>query len=323
MAMTRWRRRLMFLGLASLLLVAPAPGSAQLRTVKLAASSKVIVDNLPVFVGMHMKFYEEVGMKVEPSYFRGGGEVIRAITTHSTDLGLPGAGPSMIAIARGERLKILASGVGALVGIVWLVEADSPLKSVKDLAGKKVGFSSPGSVTHQTIQVILKKEGVDNVQIVRVGAPGDSWAAVKNKVVDAGWHILPAYYTLIAKKEARVLIDAEKYVTRYQQSVVAAMEDVIQKDPELIRNFLKAHAKAVRFIKENAERTIQIWAEELQLPVEAVRLAYRDLNKDVFEPATAPKPENLQGAMEEGLAVGAIKTPLDLNKIVDLRFLPK
>ncbi len=212
--MTRWRRRLMFLGLASLLL-APAPVSAQLRTVKLAASSKVIVDNLPVFVGMHMKFYEEVGMKVEPSYFRGGGEVVRAITTHSTELGLPGAGPSMIAIARGERLKILASGVGALVGIVWLVEADSPLKS------------------------------------------------------------------------------------------------------------LKAHAKAVRFIKENAERTIQIWAEELGLPVEAVRLAYRDLNKDVFEPATAPKPENLQGAMEEALAVGAIKQPLDLAKVVDLRFLPK
>jgi len=306
-------------------LVFPALAGAQLRTVKVACTSKPVADNLYIFVGMHMKFFEEVGLKVEPSYFRGGGEVIRAITTRSVDLGAtPGANPAMIAMARGEPMKFVAPNVSPLVGVVWLVEVDSPVKSVKDLKGKKVGFSSPGSVTHQVIQKILKLEGLDkDVQLVRVGAPGDSWAAVKNKVVDAGWNVLPGYYTLIQKKEARVLIRGEDYIKHYQQTAVVALEDVIQKDPEMIRNFLRARLKAVNFIKDknNADRTIQIWAEELKLPVEAVRLAYKDLDVNMFETG-APKMENLRASMEEALEVGAIKEPLNLNKILDLRFLP-
>ena len=317
-----WKTALL-IGLVALLAF-PALTEAQLKTVKVACTSKVVVDNLPIFVGMHMKFFEEVGIKLEPSYFRGGGEVVRAITTRSVDLGAtPAATAVLIAIAKGEPMKILSSNLAPLVGVVWLVEADSPLKSVKDLRGKKVGFSSPGSLTHLAIQAILKKEGLEkDVELVRAGSPGDNWAAVKNKVIAAGWHILPAYHDLILKKEARVLIDGQHYVKEYQQTVVVAMEDVIKKDPEMIRNFLKARAKAVRFIKENPERTIAIWAEELKLPVEAVRLAYKDLNPDFFE-IGAPKMENLKGALQEALDTGAIKEPLDLTKIQDLRFLPR
>jgi NitT/TauT family transport system substrate-binding protein len=313
----------MLLGLAGLLAFPPL-ASAQLRTVKVACTSQQVLDNLPIFVGMHMKFFEEAGIKLEPSYFRGGGEVIRAITARSVDLGATaGAGPAMIAIAKGESMKIVSSSLAPLVGVVWLVEADSPIKSIKDLRGKKVGFSSPGSVTHQIIQLILKKEGLEkDVQLVRVGSPGDSWGAVKNKVVDASWHVLPAYHPLILNKEARVLFRGEEYVKEYQQTVVVAMEDVIKKDPEMIRTFLKARAKAVRFIKENPERTAAIWAEELKLPVDVVKLAYKDLNVDVYETG-APKPENLKAAMQEALDIGAIKEPLDLAKIQDLRFLPR
>ena len=321
--MNRHWKSVVLIGLAALLAV-PALTDAQLKTVKVACTSKVVVDNLPIFVGMHMKFFEEVGITLEPSYFRGGGEVVRAITTRSVDLGATTAATAvLIAAAKGEPIKIVSSSLAPLVGVVWLVEADSPLKSVKDLRGKKVGFSSPGSVTHMAIELILKKEGLEkDVQLVRVGAPGDSWAAVKNKVVDAGWHVLPAYHSLILKKEARVLFDTQPYVKEYQQTVVVAMEDVIKKDPEMIRNFLKARAKAARFIKENPERTIAIWAEELKLPVEAVRLAYKDLNPDGFETG-APKLENLKGALQEALDAGAIKEPPDLTKVQDLRFLPR
>ena len=318
----RWKTTIL-LGLAALLTLPPL-ASAQQRTVKVACTSQQVLDNLPVFVGMHMKFFEEAGIKLEPSYFRGGGEVIRAITSRSVDLGATAAaGATIIAIAKGESMKIVSASLAPLVGVVWLVEADSPIKSVKDLRGKKVGFSSPGSVTHQTIQLILKKEGLEkDVHLVRVGSPGDSWGAVKNKVADASWHVLPAYHPLILKREARVLFRGEEYVKEYQQTVVVAMEDVIKKDPELIRTFLKARARAVKFIKENPDRTANIWADELKLPVDVVKLAYKDLNPDVYETG-APKPENLKAAMQEALDIGAIKEPLDLAKVQDLRFLPR
>ncbi len=311
------------LGLAALLTI-PAASFAQLRTVKVACTSKVVLDNLPLFVGMRMKFFEEAGIKLEPSYFRGGGEVVRAITTHSVDFGAtPSASAVLIAAAKGEPMKIVSGSAAPLTGVVWLVLPDSPLKSVKDLKGKKVGFSSPGSLTHTVIQSVLREEGLEkDVQLVRVGSPGDSWAAVKNRVVDAGWHVSPAFYALILSKEARVLFDSSPYVKHYQQTVVAAMEDVIRKEPELIRAFLKARARAVKFIWENPEPTAQIWAEELQIPLEAARLAYKDLPRGYYETG-APKEENLKGALQEVMEAGAVKQPPDLQKLFDLRFLPQ
>lgn len=140
------------------LLTLPGWASAQLKTVRVTTAHKEITANLPLFVGMHMKFFEEVGIKIEPSYFRGGGEVIRAITTRSADISHNAAtAATLIAISRGEPLKIVAGNTTG-PAIVWVVPADSPIKSVKDLKGKKVGFSTPGSVTHIIIQTILKKD---------------------------------------------------------------------------------------------------------------------------------------------------------------------
>ena len=319
------RRKLLFVVLASALLwwVAPPPAEAQLKTVTVAATSKEVLDNLPLFVGTKMGFFGEMGVKVELSYFRGGGEVVRAITTRAVDIGAtPAASAVLIAIAKGEPLKIVSGSAAPVVGVVWVVPADSPIKTIKDLKGKKVGFSTPGSVTHTTLQAILKKERLEkDVELVRVGAPGDSWAAIKNKIVDAGWHVVPAVYDLINKKEARILFDAVDYITDYQQTVVAVMEDVIKRDPEMIRNFLKGRAKAVKFMGENGERTAAIWAEELSLPIEVTRLAYKDLKSGYLETG-APKIKNLKATMQEILDSGAIKSPLDLNKTLDTRFLP-
>lgn len=301
-----------------------SPAWSEARTVKVAATSKVVLDNLPLFVGVKMGFFEQAGQKLDISYFRGGGEVVRAITTHSVDLGAtPAASAVLIAAARGERLKIVSGSGAPMAGVVWVVEASSPIRSIADLKGKKVGFSSPGSLTHTVIQTILRQEGLDKqVELVRVGSPGDSWAAVKNKVVDAGWHVSPPVYGLIAKHEARIVIDAAKYIHQYQQTVVAAMQDVIDKDPELIRTFLRARAKAVKFIHDEPEKTVAIWAEELKVPVESARLAYRDLPKGYYETG-APKMKNLKGALQEVIDAGAVKQPLDLQKVQDLRFLPR
>jgi NitT/TauT family transport system substrate-binding protein len=311
------------IGLVALLGVAQVV-QAQPKTVKVAATSKDVLDNLPLFVGARMGFFEEVGMKLDISYFRGGGEVVRGITTRSVDIGAtPAASAVLIAVSKGEPLKIISGSGAPMAGVLWIVAADSPIKSVKDLKGRKVGFSSPGSLTHTVIQTVLRKEGLEkDVELVRVGSPGDSWAAVKNKIVDSGWHVSPVVYNLIMKKEARIIIDASKYVDHYQQTIVVAMEDVIKKDPDMIRNFLRARAKAVKFISDNAEKTVSIWAEELKIPVEAARLAYRDLPKGYYETG-APKMENLKGALQEVMDSGAVKEPLDFSKILDPRFLPR
>ena len=319
------KRRLALVMLIGLLFALAVTGQswAQLKTVKVALTSKEVLDNLTYFVADKIGFFKELGIDYQPSYFRGGGEVVRGITSGATDIaGNISPSAVMIAISRGEAIKIVSAGEAPLAGVVWVVKADSPIKSVKDLKGKKVGFSSPGSVTHTTLEAILKAEGLEKeTQMVRVGSPGDSWAAVSNGVVDAGWHVSPGVYALVASKQARIVINGSDYIKDYQQDVVAAMENVIKKDPAMIHDILKARAKAVKFIWDNPEKTVSIWADELQLPIETTRLAYKDLPRTFFE-IGAPKTKNLMGSMREALGTGAMKEPLDLNKILDLRFLP-
>ncbi len=301
----------------------PSSASAQLKTVKIALTSQEILDNLPYFVGIKMGFFKEVGINLQPSYFRGGGEVLRGVTSRATDIG-GSVAPSaiFIAVSKGERVKILSGNVAPLVGVVWVVKSDSPIRSIKDLKGKKVGYTSPGSVSHTTIQAILKAEKLDkDVELARAGTPGDNWMLVKNGVIDAGYQIVPAVYNLIGTNEARILINGSDYIKYYLQSSVAVMEDMIGKDPDMLRNLLKARAKAVKFIWENPEQTASIWAEELKLPVEVTRLAHRDLPRTTFV-VGPPRTEDLQGSMHEAIGTGAMTAPLDLNKVLDLRFLP-
>lgn len=79
-----------------------------------------MLDNLPIFVGIHMKFFEEAGIRVEPSYFRGGGEVVRAITTRSVDLGAtPATSAVLIAAAKGEPIKIVGGSVAPVIPTPW------------------------------------------------------------------------------------------------------------------------------------------------------------------------------------------------------------
>lgn len=296
----------------------------QLKTVKVACTSKVVLDNLPLFVGDSMGFFKEEGLNAELSYFRGGGDVVRAITTGSVDLGAtPAASAVLIAAAKGEPIKIISGSAAPIFGVVWVVDEKSPLKSIKDLKGKKAGYSSPGSLTFTVLTSVLKSEGLEkDVQLVRVGNPGDGWAALKNGIVDSSWHVVPAVYDLIRKREARVLFDTSQYIQDYQQTVVVAMEDVIKKDPEMLRKFLRARAKAVRFIRTNADKTAEIWAKALELPVETTRLALKNMNLDYYE-IGAPKKKNLEGALDEVMTTGAIKTAPDVTKFMDLRFLPQ
>lgn len=78
----------------------------------------------------------------------------------------------------------------------------------------------------------------------------------------------------------------------------------------------------MRFIWRTRNGRSPSGAAKLKLPVEATRLAYKDLNPDLYETG-APNMENLKATMREILDNGAIKEPMDPAKVLDLRFLPR
>src|ERR1700677_3000620 len=86
----------------------------------------------------------------------------------------------------------------------------SEIKSIKDLAGKKVGVSAPGSSTDFFLKYLLKKNGVDptSVAVIGVGLGGTSVAAIEQGQIDAAVMLDPSVTVLQGShSDLRILSD--------------------------------------------------------------------------------------------------------------------
>ena len=93
------------------------------------------------------------------------------------------------------------------------------IKSIKDLAGKKVGVSAPGSSTDFFLKYLLNKNGVDpnSVAVIGVGLGATAVAAMEQGEIDAAVMLDPAVTLLQGKyKDLKILSD-----TRTQKDTLA------------------------------------------------------------------------------------------------------
>jgi NitT/TauT family transport system substrate-binding protein len=85
-------------------------------------------------------------------------------------------------------------------GLVLVVSPGhtAEIKSIKDLAGKKVGVSAPGSSTDFFLKYLLKKNGVDaaSVAVIGVGLGATAVAAMQQGQIDAAVMLDPAVTVL-------------------------------------------------------------------------------------------------------------------------------
>ena len=289
---------------------------------KLASTSKEIFDNLALYVANSGGMFAKEGLAVEISFFRGGGEVVRAVASGTTDMGMVATTAAILAAGTGQNLKIVSGLTAPSYGILWIVPAGSPIQSIKELAGKAVGFSRPGSVTHTALIAAQQANGIPGtINMVPIGSPGDSWAALKAGRVQASWHTAPHVYSLVETGEARILFDAAQYLQDYQQGAIVAMEPWLAKNGETAKKFVRALTAAVKYIEQNRDGTIKIAVKEMEVPEKSVASTLDGMPKGWFR-IGAPAMKDFNGAMAEAEGTGALKQKPSYDSIVDKRFLP-
>src|SRR5262249_56114613 len=103
-----------------------------------------------VEVGIAAKKFEQEGLELEVSAFRGDAQLQQTLTARSVDFGF-GSGPGMGFRVKGVPAIAVAAMYGPPANLALLVPANSPIKSVADLKGKPVGLPPPGSPTYPLI----------------------------------------------------------------------------------------------------------------------------------------------------------------------------
>jgi len=131
------------------------------------------------------------------------------------------------------------------------VLANSPIKSIKDLDGKKIGVATKAGTADMFALWVADKAGA-KVQTIPVGG-GGMVPALRAGQVDAIAMFPGLSLQLVATGEARSLMDLGKEMEPTLPDVIVASQEMMDKRPQIVRGTLGAIYKAVAHLRNNRE----------------------------------------------------------------------
>ncbi len=277
-AMDRLSRRSLLSGLAygaTLPLAAslsPASAAEKLRVAKVVPFAWTFT---PLDVGMQTGIFAKQGLDIEESASSGDAKLQQLLTSNSVDIGI-GSGPGMAFAVKGVPAKAVAAMYGQPRNMAVMVAYDSDIKTVGDLKGKKLGVTTVGSLTAWIGERINAKEGwgKDGIDVVPIGGMPPARAAIKTHQLDGYIGALEVGYKLEETKEWRVITTATPFVDHFITHVIFARDDLVEKNPELVRAFLAGWFETIAYMKSHKENAVEISAKAVDLSTAVASRAY-------------------------------------------------
>lgn len=213
-----------------------------------------------------MKIAEKEGLDVEWVKFAEVNGPTRAIVPQTIDLafGAPSTASMSIA-ADGVPVKIVLASQIAEAQIV--VPAGSPIKSIADLKGKKIGMSPPGSATHAIAGAVLS--GVYNLKPADYSiVPGNEGRLAQfllQKEVDAA--VIRSVTIAQMTDDVKLVklgsvVDDWKKLTKGTAAPILAVtivhDDYVAKNPEAVAKFIVAIRKTLEYGSKNKDKVAEI-----------------------------------------------------------------
>jgi NitT/TauT family transport system substrate-binding protein len=189
---------------------ASTPASAQSK-VTIAVGGGACLCYLPTVLAKQLGEYDKAGLTVELVDLKGGSDALKAVLGGSADV-VSGYFDHCVNLAAKKQELVSFVVYDRYPGLVLVVSPShtADIKSIKDLAGKKVGVSAPGSSTDFFLKYLLKKNGVDpsGVAVIGVGLGGTSVAAMEQGQIDAAVMLDPSVTVLQGSHpDLRILSD--------------------------------------------------------------------------------------------------------------------
>jgi NitT/TauT family transport system substrate-binding protein len=154
---------------------------------------------LPTVLAKQLGEYDKAGLSVELVDLKGGSDALKAVLGGSADV-VSGYFDHCVNLAAKKQELQAFVVYDRYPGLVLVVSPshNAEIKSIKDLAGKKVGVSAPGSSTDFFLKFLLKKNGVDpaGVAVIGVGLGATAVAAMEQGQIDAAVMLDPAVTVL-------------------------------------------------------------------------------------------------------------------------------
>lgn len=230
--------------------------------VRAAVGQRGLFDTHFIPAGIEQGIFKKAGIEVEITWTRGGAETLQAVITHSADLAVANGILGVIgAAAKGAAVKIVSAQMTGAPDLFWYAKADSPVKSMKDLAGRTMGYSRPGSSTHLVALALSEHFGV-KPKLVSTGGVPDTRTQVMSGQIDAGWSAPPFNLDLVNEGKIRIIVRGSDIPALAEQTVRVNVASVkfLSERRDVARRFMRAYHESIQWVYDNPQKAAQFYA---------------------------------------------------------------
>lgn len=197
-----------------------------------------------------------------------------------------------------------------------LVAKNSPIKSLKDLKGKKIAATKGTDPFLFTLQA-LETAGLNkkDVQLVHLQHP-DGKTALERGQVDAWAGLDPLMASAQVQSGAKLLY---RNVGFNSYSVLSTKEQFASQSPEAIEAVIKAYEQARKWAKANPAKLAELLARESKLPIAVAKL---QLSRTNFE-QNIPTVKHINALKKSGTILteeDLVRKGTNVNQVIDQLF---
>jgi NitT/TauT family transport system substrate-binding protein len=258
----------------------------------------------------------------------GSAPAIREMIAGNLPFAEAGITATIAAIKGGAEVRVVASTVNTFSEVIWVTMPDSPVKTINDIKGKRIGFTTPKSATNMMAVLLVMKAGLkqDDVQMIAAGSFSQALTALEAGGVDVIPMVEPTFS--IRGSKYRVLARGNETFPPISNVLGLTTPKVMSERPEVLKGILAARREALQWMLENPKESSEILTKvwKVDPPVlENVIMLLRDhgsVDGVAYWGEGKIEYPALENMLKGAMITGEITETFDVRKIVDDSFLP-
>ena len=236
----------------------PASAGAPLKELRIGYQKTSILLAVKARKVLEQRF-EPQGVAVSWVEFPFGPPLLEALGVGAIDYGYTGNAPPIFAQAARANIQYVAVIPTRGYGQAIVVPEASPLQTVADLRGRKVGVAK-GSSAHDLLVAALESANVPWGDITPVYlAPADAASAFARGAIDA-WSIWDPFYAIAELKQKARALPVDPKAVR-QNSFFLANGDFIARYPDAVAAVNQEIASATTWAGEHRDELAALFAQ--------------------------------------------------------------
>ena len=205
-------------------------------------------------------------IKIETKLFDSGPQVIESIFAGSIDVAYVGPGPVINGFLKsnGNDVKILAGAASG--GASFIIQPDSGLDSIENFDGKRIASPQISNSQDVSLRHYLASNNLQPVEkggtvfVLNISNP-DIYTLFAKGEIDGAWVPEPWATMLVEELDGVRLFNEENLWPNeeFTSVLLIARTDYLEKNPELVKNWLKSHEETIAWINANPDKSKSIF----------------------------------------------------------------